>query len=82
MFANVSARSARWSALLLLATTMSSTYVNIFLPTCPLSTVLVSLEKLDPAFLSPSGILMKQYVPKGVIKLVLALSSSFMYIWW
>ena len=27
------------------------------------------------------GILMKQYVPKGVIKLVLALSSSFMYIW-
>jgi hypothetical protein len=37
---------------------------------------------VDPAFLSPSGILMKQYVPKGVIKLVLALSSSFMYIWW
>jgi hypothetical protein len=33
-----------------------------------------------PAFLSPSGILMKQYVPKGVMKLVLALSSSFMYI--
>jgi hypothetical protein len=30
--------------------------------------------------LSPSGILMEQYVPKGVIKLVLALSSSFMYI--
>ena len=33
-------------------------------------------EKVDPAFLSPSGILMKQYVPKGVMKLVLALSSS------
>jgi hypothetical protein len=80
MFANVSARSARWSSLLLLATTMSSTYVNIFLPTCPSSTVLVSQEKVDPAFLSPSGILMKQYVPKGVMKLVLALSSSFIYI--
>jgi hypothetical protein len=37
-------------------------------------------EKVDPAFLSPSGILIKQYVPKGVIKLVLALSSSFIYI--
>jgi hypothetical protein len=80
MFANVSARSARWSSLLLLATTMSSTYVNIFLPTWPSSTVLVSREKVDPAFLSPSGYLMKQYVPKGVMKLVLALSSSFMYI--
>jgi hypothetical protein len=38
----------------------------------------VRREKVDPAFLSPSGIRMKQYVPKGVIKLVLALSSSFM----
>jgi hypothetical protein len=54
--------------------------VNTFLPTCPSSTVLVSREKVDPAFLSPSGILMKQYVPKGVMKLVLALSSSFIYI--
>jgi hypothetical protein len=54
--------------------------VNIFLPTWPSSTVLVSREKVDPAFLSPSGYLMKQYVPKGVMKLVLALSSSFMYI--
>ena len=80
MFANVSARSARWSSLLLLATTMSSTYVNMFLPTWPSSTVMVSREKVDPAFLSPSGILMKQYVPKGVMKLVLALSSSFIYI--
>jgi hypothetical protein len=41
---------------------------------------LVSRDKVDPAFLSPFGILMKQYVPKGVMKLVLALSSSFMYI--
>jgi hypothetical protein len=38
----------------------------------------VRREKVDPTFFSPSGILMKQYVPKGVIKLVLALSSSFM----
>jgi hypothetical protein len=38
----------------------------------------VRREKVDPAFLSPSSILMKQYVPKGVIKLVLALSSTFM----
>jgi hypothetical protein len=38
----------------------------------------VRREKVDPAFLSPSGIRTKQYVPKGVIKLVLALSSSFM----
>jgi hypothetical protein len=82
MLANVSARSARWSSLLLLATTMSSTYVNIFLPIWLSSTVLVSQEKVDLAFLSPSGILMKQYVPKGVMKLVLALSSSFIYIWW
>jgi hypothetical protein len=42
---------------------------------------LVRREKVEPAFLSPSGILMKQYVPKGVMKLVLALSSS-IYIWW
>jgi hypothetical protein len=35
---------------------------------------------VDPTFLSPSGILMKQYVPKGVMKLVLALSSYFIYI--
>jgi hypothetical protein len=49
-------------------------------PTWLLSTVLVRREKVDPAFLSPSGILMKQYVSKGVMKLVLALSSSFMYI--
>jgi hypothetical protein len=38
----------------------------------------VRREKVDPVFLNPSGILMKQYVPKGVMKLVLALSSSFM----
>jgi hypothetical protein len=82
MFANVLARSARWSSLFLLVTTMSSTYVNIFLPTWLPSTVLVSQEKVDSSFLSPSGILMKQYVPKGVMKLVLALSSSFIYIWW
>jgi hypothetical protein len=81
MFANVSARSARWSSLLLLATTMSSTYVNMFPPTWLSSTVLVRRENVDPAFFSPSGILMKQYVPKGVMKLVLALSSSFIYIW-
>jgi hypothetical protein len=38
----------------------------------------VRREKIDLAFFSPSGILMKQYVLKGVMKLVLALSSSFM----
>jgi hypothetical protein len=65
MFANVSARSARWSSLLLLATTMSSTYVNIFLPTCPSSTVLVSREKVDPAFLSPSGVLDEAICAEG-----------------
>jgi hypothetical protein len=36
----------------------------------------VRQEKVEPAFLSPSGIRTKQYVPKGVMKLVLALSSS------
>jgi hypothetical protein len=67
--------------LFLLATTMSSTYVKMFRPTWLSSTVLVRQEKVDPSFLSPSGILMKQYVPKGVMKLVLALSCSFIYIW-
>jgi hypothetical protein len=55
---------------------------KILRPTWLSSTVLVRREKVDPEFLSPSGILMKQYVPKGVMKLVLALSSFFMYIWW
>jgi hypothetical protein len=40
--------------------------------------LLVRREKVEPAFLSPLGIRTKQYVPKGVMKLVLALSSSFM----
>jgi hypothetical protein len=53
----------------------------MFHPTWLSSTILVRREKVDPAFSSPSGILMKQYVPKGVMKLVLALSSSFIYIW-
>jgi hypothetical protein len=66
----------------LLATTMLSTYVKMFRPTWLSSTVLVRREKVDPALFNPSGILMKQYVPKGMMKLVLALSSSFMYIWW
>jgi hypothetical protein len=61
---------------------MSSTYVKMLRPTWLSSTVLVRREKVDPAFLSPSDILMKQYVLKGVTKLVLALSSFFMYIWW
>jgi hypothetical protein len=38
----------------------------------------VRREKVDPTFLSPSSILTKQYVPNGVMKLVLALSCSFM----
>jgi hypothetical protein len=58
-----------------------STYVNMFLPTWLSSTVLERRENVDPTFFSPSGILMKQYVPKGVMKLVLALSSSFIYIY-
>lgn len=33
--------------------------------------------KVESTFLSPSGIRTKQFVPKGVMKLVLALSSSF-----
>jgi hypothetical protein len=61
---------------------MSSTYVKMLRPTWLSSTLLVRQEKVDPTFLSPSGIQMKQYMLKGVIKLVLALSSSFMYIWW
>jgi hypothetical protein len=82
MFANVSVRSSRWSSLFLLAMTMSSTYVKMLRPTWLSSTDLVRREKVEPAFLSPSDILRKQYVPKGVMKLVLALSSSFIYIWW
>ena len=39
---------------------------------------LVSREKVEPAFLSRSAIRTKQYAPKGVMKLVLALSYSFM----
>jgi hypothetical protein len=39
---------------------------------------LVRREKVEPTLLSPSGIRTKQYVLKGVMKLVLALSSSFM----
>jgi hypothetical protein len=78
MLANVSARSAKWSSLFLLATTMSSTYVKTLWPIRSSRILLVSWEKVDPAFLSPSGIRTKQYVPKGVMKLVLALSSSFM----
>jgi hypothetical protein len=42
------------------------------------SMLLVSLEKVETTFFKPSGIHTKQYVPKGVIKLVFALSSSFM----
>jgi hypothetical protein len=61
---------------------MSSMYVKMLRPTWLSSTVLVRREKVEPAFLSPYRILMKQYVPKGVMKLVLALSSSFIYIWW
>jgi hypothetical protein len=38
---------------------------------------LVRREKVDPTFLSPYGIRTKSYVLKGVMKLVLALSSSF-----
>jgi hypothetical protein len=37
---------------------------------------------VEPTFLRPSGIHIKQYVLKGVIKVIFALSSSFMYIWW
>jgi hypothetical protein len=78
MLANVSARSDKWSYLLLLATTMSSTYVKTLWPIWSSRIRLVSREKVDPAFLSPSGIRTKQYVPNGVMKLVLALSSYFM----
>jgi hypothetical protein len=39
---------------------------------------LVFKDLLEATFLSPLGIRTKQYVPKGVMKLVLALSSSFM----
>jgi accessory colonization factor AcfC len=33
------------------------------------------LEKVHPAFFSPSGILTKQKVPKGIMKLVFSSSS-------
>jgi hypothetical protein len=78
MLANVSARPDKWTSLLLLATTMSSTYVKMLWSIWSLRIRLVSQEKVDPTFLSPLGIRTKQYLPKGVMKLVLALSSSFM----
>jgi hypothetical protein len=78
MLANVSPRLDKWSCLFLLATTMSSTYVKTLRPIWSSRILLVSQEKVDPAFLSPSGIRTKQYVPKGVMKLVLALSYSLM----
>jgi hypothetical protein len=58
---------------------MSSMYVKMLRPTWLSSTVLVRREKVDPAFLSPSSILMKQYVSKGVMKLVLSLAESFVF---
>jgi hypothetical protein len=76
MFANVSARSDKWSSLFFLATTMSSTYVKMLRPIWSSRNFLVSREKV--AFLSPSDIRTKPYVPKGVMELVLAFSSSFM----
>jgi hypothetical protein len=78
MFANVSVWSDRWSSLFLLATTMSSTYVKTLQPIWSSRIFLVRREKVDPVFLSHSGIRIKQYVSKGVMKLVLALSSSFL----
>jgi hypothetical protein len=75
MFAKVSARSDRWSSLFLLAMTMSSTYVKMLRPIWSSRIFLVRREKVDPMFLSPSGIHTKQYVLKGVMKLVLTLSS-------
>jgi hypothetical protein len=78
MLANVSARSKRWSSLILLAMTMSSTYVKMLRPIWFSKMLLVILENVEPTFFKPSGMHTKQYVPKGVIKLVFALSSSFM----
>jgi hypothetical protein len=73
MFANVSARSARWSSLLLVATTI---VVDV---SENVAADLVFEDLLcEPTFFSPSGIHTKQYVPKGVMMLVIALSSSFM----
>jgi len=45
-------------------------------------TTFVILAKVDPMFFSPSGILMKQYIPKGVVKLVFSSSSLLIQIWW
>lgn len=44
------------------------------------SIAFVGLDKVEPVFLRPSDICTKQYAPKGIIKLVLALSSSLIYI--
>jgi hypothetical protein len=68
-------RSVGWS-LVLLAMTMSSTYGEILRLTWFSSIVFVNLEKVDPA-LRPTDMCLNQKVLKGVIKLVLALSSSF-----
>jgi hypothetical protein len=77
MLTNVSARSDRWSSLFF---ARNDYVINI----CEIITTHLIFEnsfgeprKVDPTFLSPSGIHTKQYVPKGVMKLVLALSSSF-----
>jgi hypothetical protein len=78
MLANVYVRSERWSSLFLLATTISSTYVKMLRPIWLSRMLLVSLENVELAFFKPPGIHTKQYVSKDVIKLVFALSSSFM----
>lgn len=70
MLANVSTRSDRWSSLFLLMTTMSLTYVKMLRPICFSGMFLVNLENMEPTFSRPSGIQTKQYVTKGVIKLV------------
>jgi hypothetical protein len=57
---------------------MSLTYVKMLWPIWSPRIFLVKRENVEPAFFSPSGIRTKQYVPKGVMKLVLALSYSFM----
>jgi hypothetical protein len=69
-------RSSIWSSLFLLAITMSSMYLKMLQPICFPRMFVASLENVESTFFRTLGIRTNQYVPKGVINLVFALSSS------
>jgi hypothetical protein len=63
----------------MLLTTISSTYATMFLRRWGWRAIAIILENVHPAFFSPSGMLTKQKVPKGVMKPVLSLSED--HVW-